>query len=336
LTARAAAVLVAGMPDTTDPDDPLAQSLPRLGVGGILLTSRNVTSEQQVRALTTALHARSARPLFITTDEEGGEVSSFRAVLGSSPSPASVGDGSPAALGDRSRRLAQDLRGLGVNGDLAPVADVSTPGSGSAIGSRSYSGDPADAAEDVVTVARGLASGGVVPTVKHFPGLGRPNDDTHREMAVVNAEASDLKSVDLRPFTTAIRAGVPVVMVGHAAYPSLGIRDLPASLSPAAYRLLRALGFSGVAMTDSLGMGAVNLRHDYPDAAVRALVAGADALLVTDGNQAKRMRDAIVSAVQHGRLDEARLSEAAARVTALAGGDAEALTCHPVTLPRMQ
>ena len=92
-------------------------------------------------------------------------------------------------------------------------------------------------------------------------------------------------------------------------------------MSPAAYALLRQLGFRGVAMTDSLGMGAVNLRYDYPDAAVQALHAGADALLFTDGTQAKRMRDAIVSAVQNHRLSGARLNEAAARMTALAGGD---------------
>jgi beta-N-acetylhexosaminidase len=95
------------------------------------------------------------------------------------------------------------------------------------------------------------------------------------------------------------------------------------------------MGFTGVAITDSVGMGAVNLRWDFPDAAVAAVAAGADAVLTTDGNQAVRMRDALVEAVASGRLGEERLSEAAARVTALAGGDAMAMACLEVTIPTL-
>jgi beta-N-acetylhexosaminidase len=334
LAERAAAVLVAGLPETQDPDDPLASSLPELGVGGVLLTARNVRSAGQVQALTKAFRSRSARPVLITTDEEGGEVSTFRSLVGPTESAFSIGGDSPSDLFDRGGKLGAYLRRLGLSGDLAPVADV-TSGSGSAIGSRSYSPDQETASQDALAVARGLASAGVVPTVKHFPGLGRPDDDTHREMAVVDAARKDLEEVDLAPFVDAIRAGVPVVMVSHAAFPSLGITGAPASMSPKAYALLRELGFSGVAMTDSLGMGAVNLRYDYPVAAVQGLKAGADALLFTDGTQAKRMRDAIVSGVQNGQLPEARLNEAAARMAALSGGDPLALTCQDVTLPAL-
>ena len=138
--------------------------------------------------------------------------------------------------------------------------------------------------------------GRVVPAVKHFPGLGRPDDDTHPRLAVVSASRKDLEETDLAPFAAAIHGGMPVVMVGHATYPSLGITGKPASLSPAAYNLLRDLGFPGVAMTDSLGMGAVNLRYDYPDAAVRAL-APVRRVAVHRRDQARRMRDAIVNAV---------------------------------------
>jgi beta-N-acetylhexosaminidase len=335
LAARAAAVLVAGMPGTQRPSDPLASSLPRLGVGGVLLTDGNVRSREQVRALTAALRARSPRPLLVTTDEEGGEVSSFRSILGPS-GPASTTGAEPAAkLTDRGQTLGRILRDLGITGDLAPVADVSDPG-GSSIGSRSFSGDPATASRDALAVARGLSAAGVVPAVKHFPGLGRARDDTHRSIASVTADRADLARRDLRPFVDAVGAGIPIVMVGHASYPALGIAGQPASMSPAAYRLLRSLGFQGVAITDSLGMGAVNLRYDYPQAAVRALQAGADALLFTDGRQAQRMRDAIVRAVRDGQLPEARLDEAAARVTALSGGNAPNLTCRDASLPALR
>jgi beta-N-acetylhexosaminidase len=335
LTERAAAVLVAGLPDVLDPDDELASTLPKLGVGGVLLTQRNVESGPQVRKLTDALRSRSRRPIYVTTDEEGGQVSSFRPVLGTTESAYSLGGTGTDRLYGRGQLLGAFLRGVGVNADLAPVADV-TSGPNSAIGSRSFSADSRTASADVVAVARGLSASDVIPTVKHFPGLGRPDQDTHSELAVVDASRPDLQKIDLAPFQQAIDAGVPVVMVSHAAYPVLGTGKDPASMSPAAYALLRQMGFRGVAMTDSLGMGAVNLRYDYPDAAVRALNAGADALLFTDGTQAKRMRDAIVSAVQNHRLPGTRLDEAAGRVTALAGGDPKALTCQDVRLPSMR
>jgi beta-N-acetylhexosaminidase len=327
-------VLVAGLPDTLGPDAELAKSLPKLGVGGVLLTQRNVESAGQVRKLTDALRARSSRPLYVTTDEEGGQVSSFRPVLGTSESAYSIGGTKTDPLYGRGRLLGAFLRGVGVNADLAPVADV-TSGPNSAIGSRSYSADASTVSSDILAVARGLSASQVTPTVKHFPGLGRPDQDTHSQVAVVDTPRSELEKTDLAPFQEAIDAGVPVVMVSHASYPALGIKGQPASMSPQAYALLRQMGFRGVAMTDSLGMGAVNLRYDYPVAAVQALKAGADALLFTDGTQAERMRDAIVSAVQHHQLPEARLDEAAARMTALAGGDPKAFTCQDVQLPAM-
>ena len=284
--------------------------------------------------MTSALRKRSDRPLLITSDEEGGQVSTFRPLLGPSESAYANGKLPADVLFSRAQVLGNYLRHLGLSGDLAPVADVTT-GGGSSIGSRSYSSSPGAASRDALAVAGGLSAGGVVPTLKHFPGLGRAEGDTHREVAVVDTPRAEFDRSDLAPFVDAIHAGVPVIMVSHAAYPSLGISDEPASMSPAAYALLRQLGFTGVAMSDSLGMGAVNLRYDYPKAAVQGLRAGADALLFTDGTQAKRMRDAIVSAVRSGELPESRLDEAAARVTALAGGDPKTLTCLDVQLPTM-
>ena len=175
---------------------------------------------------------------------------------------------------------------------------------------------------------------GVRPTVKHFPGHGRSTTDTHAEAAVVDTSVEELRTSDLLPFQRAIDAGAPVVMLNHLGYAALD-GDLPASLSPKAYALLREMGFEGVAMTDSLGMGAVNLRWDFPEAAVRAIEAGADVALATDGNQAERMRDALVEAVRSGRLPEERLNEAAARTTSLAGGDEQALTCLEMKLPAL-
>ena len=215
------------------------------------------------------------------------------------------------------------------------MLDLDDGPSGGIVGDRSFSAEPRLAADHGVAFATGLSAAGVRPTVKHFPGQGRSDADTHRSSAVVPAPLAELRATDLVPFQRAIDAGAPVVMLDHLGYAALD-GDLPASLSPRAYALLRQMGFTGVAMTDSVGMGAVNLRWEFPVAAVRAVSAGADAVLATDGGQAQRMRDALVAAVRSGALPEARLSLAAARVTALAGGDPVAMSCVDVEVPAMR
>ena len=334
LAERAARTLVVGLPDTLTPRDPLAILVPAMHVGGVLLTARNVRSADQVRALTRGLRTASRSPLLLTIDEEGGRVSSLLPVLGPTPSARQQGLQGAVPTQQRAQALAASLRGLGFTSDLAPVADTDSGPAGGAIGDRSYAGDPTAAGADALAAARGLAKGGVVPAVKHFPGLGRAVGDTHLTRPVVQADLASLQLTDLRPFAATVRAGAPLVMMSHAEYTALG-DALPASMSPAAYRLLRSTGFTGVAMTDSIGMGAVNTRFDYPEAAVRALAAGADAVLATDGRQTARMRDAIVAAVHSGQLPEGRLDEAAARMARLGGADPLPLTCRDAVLPSL-
>jgi beta-N-acetylhexosaminidase len=335
LERQAAATLIVGLPGTTGPNDPLAISMPALGVGGIFLDAGNVQSADQVSSLITAIRERSASPLIVAADEEGGRVTTFSSVLGWRSSARDTAYLGPEALRERAAALGKQLRALGVTLDFAPDGDVTDGPWNAPIGDRSYSGDAPTAAADALAVARGLSEGGITPVLKHFPGLGDADADTHLTAPQVNASATDLL-LQGAPFVDAIEAGAPVIMVGHAQYPSLGDPDLPASLSPAIYQRLREIPFHGVAITDSLGMGAVNLRFDFPVAAVKALAAGSDGLLTTDGNQALRMRDAIVAAVRNGALPASRLADAAAHVTALAGGDAYALTCEHVTLPSLK
>ncbi len=335
LEQQAAATLIVGLPDTLTANDPLAASMPALGVGGILLTSRNVQSADQVRGLITALRQRHKGPLLVATDEEGGRVSSFGALFGYQPSARAATALGSAELQRRAHTLGDQLRSLGVTVDFAPVLDVTGSPDTAPIGDRSYAADPVTASRAALAVARGLSEAGVTPVLKHFPGLGLADADTHLTAPVVGASKQELFA-DLLPFVDSIEAGAPAVMVGHAEYPTLGDPTLPASLSPATYRTLRALSFRGVTMTDSLGMGAVNLRFDFPVAAVKALAAGVDGLLTTDANQALRMRDAIVAAVRTHQLPASRLADAAARVTALAGGDPYPLTCQHVKLPALR
>lgn len=332
---QAAAVLVVGLPGVTRADDALAAEVTALGVGGVFLSETNVVTADQVTDLTAGLRARAGRPLVVATDEESGRVALMREIVGSGPSPRRMAAReTPQEVRARAAETGAALAEVGVDVDLAPVLDLDDGPAGGVIGDRSFGADPATAADYGLAYATGLADAGVTPTVKHFPGHGRSTVDSHTTSSVVEATLDDLTATDLLPFRRAIDAGVPVVMMNHLQYEALD-PDLPASLSPRAYALLRDLGFRGVAITDSVGMGAVNLRWDFPEAAVMAVAAGADAVLATDGAQAVRMRDALVDAVATGRLPQRRLAEAAARVTALAGGDPRAVSCRDVRLPTL-
>jgi beta-N-acetylhexosaminidase len=330
----AAETLIVGLPGTQGPNDPLAVLAPAMGVGGIFLSAANVESADQIRTLIASVKAYRHGPLLIATDEEGGRVTSFTAAIGWEPSARAQSGLGPAALQQRAKLLGQQLHALGVTVDFAPDLDVTSADGG--IGDRSYSGDPGTASLDALAVARGLSEGGIIPVIKHFPGLGAAPTNTDLGPIVIGDPEWSLIYRDLRPFIDAVNAGAPAVMIGHAQYPALGDPTLPASLSPAIYQKLRALPFRGVTITDSLGAGAVNLRFDFPVAAVQALSAGVDGLLATDANQAARMRDAIVAAVQTHRLPLSRVQDAAAHVMALAGADPYPLTCVHVSLPKLR
>jgi beta-N-acetylhexosaminidase len=338
LTERAAAVLVVGLPGVTGHDEPLAREVVEVGVGGVFLSSTNVRTARQTTALVDGLQDAMARehgrPLVVSTDEESGRVALARQVVGAGPSPRRLAQTrTPAEVEEFALDAGGRLAGLGITLDLAPVLDLDDGPADGVIGDRAFGADPEHVSAYAGAYWRGLASAGVAPTAKHFPGHGRSATDTHASGDVVEATLGELLRTDLVPFARAIEDGVPVVMLNHLGYRALD-PHLPASLSPAAYAALREMGFEGVAMTDSLGMGAVHQRWDFPESVVLAIAAGADAALTTDGTQARAMRDALVDAVRTGALEETRLSEASARVTALAGGDPVAMSCLAVELPR--
>lgn len=335
LAERAGRVLVVGLPGVTDPDDPLIEEVMDVGVGGILLTKTNVDSEEQVAALVEALRRRADRPLVISTDEEPGRVSSFGELIGRSSSARTMAArDEPEDVRAFAADLGAELAGFDVDLALGPVVDLDDGPAQSVIGDRSFSADADEASAYALAFTRGLADAGVMAAPKHFPGHGRSTVDSHATASTVEVELDELAATDLVPFAEQITEGVPVVMLGHVAYEPLD-PELPASLAPSAYALLRDLGFSGVAMTDSLGMGAVHRRWAFPESAVLSVTAGADAALTTDGNQARAMRDALVAAVEAGDLPQARLDEAVARMSHLAGADPAGIVCVDVEFPEL-
>jgi beta-glucosidase-like glycosyl hydrolase len=255
--------------------------------------------------------AAGAPPLFIATDEEGGGVARLSNVIGALPwEQQQAQDYTPAQLQQVMAGHAAAMAGLGFNMDLAPVVDTAPPGD--TIGDeglRSYSENGQTAAAYGVAASRGLEAGGVVPVLKHFPGLGHANGDTDDGPAST-PPLSQLQGDDLIPFAQGIAAGAPAVMVSNATVPGL-TNGLPASLSPASYTYLQAsLGFGGLTMTDALDAGAISgAGYTQPAAAVAAVEAGDDLVLI-DGDQFSAVVAALTQAVNTAALPIARVNAA--------------------------
>ncbi len=336
LRERAASVLIVGLPDVKVPTEPLVEELMNVGVGGVLLTGGNVDSRAQVTRLVSEMKRRSPRPLIVSTDEEPGRVTSLGHVIGYTGSARRLArQGTTDDMRELARDQATAMAAMGITLDLAPVADLDGGPADATIGDRSFSDDPVIAARYAYAYALGLADRGVGAVAKHFPGRARALGDDHVGRITSTATMEELRANDLRPFADLIGQGIPVIMMSNIDYAALDATT-PAGLSQRAYALLRQMGFKGVAITDSIGMGAVNQRWDWSEAAVKAIKSGADGVLSTNGAFARDMVHGLVVAVQSGELSEDRLNEAAARMTALAGGDPMAFACHAVELPKLQ
>ncbi len=320
---RLAGQVIVGRYHGTDPAVPAAL-VRDLHLAGVSVTTENVVDADQVRATTDAIeqaHAADGRewPAIVGVDQEGGVVAHLRGVATDFPAFATAG-AAVANQGEAGERLvtaaarttAMELRGLGFTWVFAPVADVTIGAADPTIGTRSPSTDPDLAARAVGAAVRGYDEAGVVSTTKHFPGHGSVTADSHEVLPVLGTSLPDLRARDLPPFAAAIEAQAPAVMMGHLDVTALA-PGVPSSQAPAVYEFLRDdLGFEGVTITDSLGMGAA-LTQSYPS--VRALQAGADLLLMpVDPRETHRL---VVAAIRSGEVERQRIEEAATRVVAL-------------------
>lgn len=320
---RLAGQVIVGRYAGTDPAEPAAM-VRDLHLAGVCVTSGNVTDDAQVRATTAAVseaHAADGRdwPAVIGVDEEGGVVSHLRGIATEFPAFATAGTAIAAegrlgeqVVAEAARTTGLELRDLGFTWVFAPVADVTIGAADPTIGTRSPSGDPALAARAIEAAVDGYNDAGLVSTTKHFPGHGGAAADSHETLPVLGASLRQLRERDLRPFEAAVEAGAPAIMMAH-----LDVRALqpgmPSSQAPKVYDFLREdVGFEGVTITDSLGMGAA-LSQDFP--AIRALDAGADLLLMpVDTRVTHRL---VVEAIRSGEVARERVAEAATRVVAL-------------------
>ncbi len=294
-------------------------------VGGVVFMGRNVGPSEQTRAAIAELQARAKAqglpPLFVAVDQEGGRVQRLGPPhYPPHPAARAIGDtGDPAQARAAAGRIGEGLRDLGFNWDFAPVLDVNNNPNNPVIGDRAYGDDPALVAAMGAQAVRGFQEdAGILACGKHFPGHGDTDTDSHHALPRIGHDRARLDAVELVPFRAALAADLAAVMTSHILFPALD-PALPATLSPAILTgLLRGeLGFDGLIITDDLEMKGVADGWGAAEAAVLAVQAGADILLCCHTWETQReIRQALIHAVQTGRLSEARVDESLARIAA--------------------
>ena len=287
-------------------------------VGGVAIFGKNISDPETLRAFTEQLRDATTVPLFLGVDEEGGLVARLanNAAFGlpKYESAAAVGaSGNPADAENMGRTIGGYLADYGFTVDFAPVADVYTNPANTVIGSRAFATDANTAAAMAGACARGLASQGVLPVYKHFPGHGDTSEDTHVGTVTLNKTLDDLRSCELVPFAQNVN-NAPLIMAAHITVPQVTGDDTPASLSSVMLTdLLRGeLGYQGLIVTDSLAMQAITDVYTPGQAAVKALQAGADLLLMPNG--LADAYTAVLEAVQDGTIPQQRLDESVQRI----------------------
>lgn len=292
-------------------------------VGGVILFGRNIENPAQVASMTNAFHQAAQRPIMIAIDQEGGTVARLRESHGFSESPGAMALGaanSEALAEEIADMMAVELRGLGINWNLAPVVDIAHDINNPTIGTRSPGADKGLVSRIASAQIRGFQKAGVAASVKHFPGHGNTPTDTHVELAVVEGALDFLWEHDLVPFRAAVEAGTASVMVSHVKFEALDA-DYPATLSPAiSTGLLRDdVGFTGVACTDCMEMKAIVNHYGPGESAVLAALAGADVIIFShtfnpDSALSSEVFDALTGAAESGRLPISRIDEANERL----------------------
>jgi beta-N-acetylhexosaminidase len=300
---------ISSFPDRTAPDY-VRRRLRAGQTAGVILFGFNATTPEEWRGLTRSLQRAAGGDALVLVDQEGGEV---RSVGWAGPQAAQSAQGDPAAVRSANRAAAEQLRGAGVNVNLAPVADVPS-GAAPALGTRTYAGDPTAIAASTRAAIEGMRGGGVAATPKHFPGLGAAQSNTDDTSTSVEGD----RRPDLVPFRAAVEADAPLVMLSHALYPDLDRRRI-ASQSPAIATglLRRELGYHGVVVTDSLEAQAVLDRSGIARAAERSIRAGADLILMTGSASWNEVHPWLIARARASPALRERIRRSAARVLAL-------------------
>ena len=297
--------------------------LSKYHVGGINFGKINLKNPQQTREMLANMQKYSMElsgiPLFLSVDEEGGTVT--RISQNSEFGVKNVGDMRKVMSAEEAyecgKYIGSYVSELGFNVDWAPVADVITNKKNTVVARRSFGSNKDEVAEDVVAFLDGLVENNVIGCLKHFPGHGGTGEDSHKEAAILNSTLGDLRTTELIPFQKGIDEGAKMVMIGHITLPNILDDDTPSTLS---YEIVTGilreeLGFEGVVVSDAMNMGAIVNFYTSDEAAVKAVQAGIDMILLP--KDFKASHKAIVDAVEEGIISEERIDESVYRILSL-------------------
>lgn len=307
-----------GVGQAVQAGDGTREALAKYPVGGLIYFKQNIQSEEQIKEMLANTVSYSTFPLFLGVDEEGGTVARVADALklenvGPMADIGSTGDVQAAYTANET--IGSYLASYGFNVDFAPVADVLTNADNKVIGNRAFSDDPQVAADMVASAVQGLQSTGVSACLKHFPGHGDTEGDSHTGAATTERTKEEMQAAEFLPFQSGIAAGVDMVMVGHISAPSLtGGDNIPASISEDVITgvLRNELGYDGIIITDAMNMGAITEYYEADVAAIMALKAGADMVLMPD--QFEQAYEGVLKAVQDGTISEERVNDSLKRI----------------------
>lgn len=288
--------------------------------GGFCLYARNILTQEQLSEFTSELHSLSPRPL-LCVDEEGGRVARIANNdafgLEKFESMTALAEEGRQKVYDASNYIGSYIRKYGFDVDFAPVADVNTNPENIVIGTRAFSDNPQSAAAMVVAYLNGLRDSGITGCIKHFPGHGDTENDTHIGYAASQKTWMELDGCEMVPFRAGIAAGTEMIMTTHIALPNVTGSDIPSTMSSVILqdKLRGELNYQGIIVSDALKMAAISDRYTSAEAAVATVMAGVDMILAPkDYVQAV---NGIIKAVENGVLDENRIDESVYRILAL-------------------
>ncbi len=309
--------VITGVSTVTQAGDGTREALDKCAIGGLIYFKKNIKDKEQITEMLSNTFSMSKYPIFLAVDEEGGSVSR---VVESGIDVEQVGDmaaigqtGDAAQAYEAGMTIGTYLRELGFNLDFAPVADLADVETGE-LGDRVFGSDAQAVSDMVSNMVGGIEGAGVSSCLKHFPGIGDVEGDTHSGRVETTKTLEEMRNYELLPFKAGIDAGADLVMVSHITASAVDEEAVPSSLSRVIVTdvLRNELGFQGVIITDALDMGAITEYYTSEQAAVMAIEAGVDMLLMPEDFNAAY--DAVLAAVQDGTISEERINESLERI----------------------
>ena len=299
--------------------DATKAALEKYPVGGIVYFAQNFESREQTSEMIKATQGYSKIPLFISVDEEGGRVARLgqNLAMGTTKLPPmkEIGDTKdPQKAYEAGETLAKELKAHGFNMDFAPDADVLINENNTEIGDRSFGSDPENVAVMVENIVKGMENGGLSATLKHFPGHGSTYLNSHSGYSESERTLEELRNSEFLPFISGIEAGADFVMISHMTLVNATEEKVPCSVSKEVITdwLINELGYQGIIITDSFSMGAITEKYTPGEAAVKAIKAGADMILMTPDLEGAH--DEVIKAVESGEISTERIESSVRKI----------------------